>query len=76
MRMFNKDADQAEAVMASFAVATTKSALDFHKLEASLSTVGPVANAFGFSLEETTALLGQLSNAGFDASSAATATTQ
>lgn len=74
MRMFNKDADQAEAMMASFAVATTKSALDFHKLEASLSTVGPVANAFGFSLEETTALLGQLSNAGFDASSAATAT--
>ena len=74
MRMFNKDADQAEAVMASFAVATTKSALDFHKLEASLSTVGPVAIAFGFSLEETTALLGQLSNAGFDASSAATAT--
>lgn len=74
MRMFNKDADQAEAVMASFAVATTKSALDFNKLEASLSTVGPVANAFGFSLEETTALLGQLSNAGFDASSAATAT--
>lgn len=74
MRMFNKDADQAEAVMASFAVATTKSALDFHKLEASLSTVGPVANAFGFSLEETTALLGQLSNAGFDARSAATAT--
>ena len=74
MRMFNKDADQAEEVMASFAVATTKSALDFHKLEASLATVGPVANAFGFSLEETTALLGQLSNAGFDASSAATAT--
>lgn len=74
MRMFNKDADQAEAVMASFAVATTKSALDFHKLDASLSTVGPVANAFGFSLEATTALLGQLSNAGFDASSAATAT--
>ena len=74
MHMFNKDADQAEAVMASFAVATTKSALDFHKLEASLSTVGPVANAFGFSLEETTALLGELSTAGFDASSAATAT--
>lgn len=74
MRMFNKDADQAEAVLASFAVATNKSALDFHKLEASLSTVGPVANSFGFSLEETTALLGQLSNAGFDASSAATAT--
>jgi phage tail tape measure protein, TP901 family, core region len=74
MRMFNKDADEAESVMASFAVATTKSALDFSKLQSSLSTVGPVAHAFGFSLEETTALLGQLSNAGFDASSAATAT--
>lgn len=74
MRMFNKDADEAESVMASFAVSTTKSALDFNKLQASLSTVGPVANSFGFSIEETTALLGQLSNAGFDASSAATAT--
>lgn len=74
MRMFNKDAGEADEVLASFAVATTKSALDFNKLQASLSTVGPVANSFGFSLEETTALLGQLSNAGFDASSAATAT--
>lgn len=74
MRMFNKDASEAESVMATFAVATSKSALDFNKLNASLSTVGPVANAFGFSVEETTALLGQLSNAGFDASSAATAT--
>lgn len=74
MRMFNKDADAAEAVLASFAVSTTKSALDFNKLEGSLATVGPVAYSFGFALEETTALLGQLSNAGFDASSAATAT--
>lgn len=71
MRMFNKDAGDAESVMATFAVATTKSALDFNKLQASLSTVGPVANSFGFSVEETTALLGQLANAGFDASSAA-----
>lgn len=74
MRIFNKDAGDAEKVMASFAVSTTKSALDFNKLQASISTVGPVANAFGFSLEETTALLGALSNAGFDANSAATAT--
>lgn len=74
MRMFNKDASAAESVLATFAVSTTKSALDFNKLQASLSTVGPVAYAFGFSIEETTALLGQLSNAGFDASSAATAT--
>lgn len=74
LRMFNKDAGDAEALMATFAVATTKSALDFHKLESSMAAVGPVANSFGFSVEETTALLGVLSNAGFDASVAATAT--
>ncbi|MDE6277251.1 MAG: phage tail tape measure protein, partial [Muribaculaceae bacterium] len=74
LRMFNKDAGDAEDVMATFAISTTKSALDFAKLESSLSTIGPVANAFGFSIQDTTALLGQLSNAGFDASSAATAT--
>lgn len=74
LRIFNKDASQTEDVLATFAVATTKTALDFSKLEASLATVGPVANSFGLSLEDTTALLGQLANAGFDASSAATAT--
>ena len=74
LRIFNKDASEAEDVLATFAIATTKTALDFPKLQASLSTVGPVAHAFGLSLEDTTALLGQLANAGFDASSAATAT--
>lgn len=74
LRIFHKDAKDTESVLATFAIATTKTALDFSKLEASLSTVGPVAHAFGLSLEDTTALLGQLANAGFDASSAATAT--
>lgn len=74
LRIFNKDASETENVLATFAVATTKTALDFSKLEASLSTVGPVANSFGLSIEDTTALLGMLANAGFDASSAATAT--
>ena len=54
--------------------ATTKSALNFSYLQNAMSTVSPVANAFGFKLEEVLALLGQLANAGFDASSAATAT--
>ena len=74
LRIFNKDASETEDVLATFAVATTKTALDFSKLEASLSTVGPVANSFGLSIEDTTALLGMLANAGFDASSAAPAT--
>lgn len=74
LRIFGKDAADTESVLATFAVATTKTALDFSKLETSMSIVGPVAKAFGLSLEDTTALLGQLANAGFDASSAATAT--
>lgn len=73
LRIFNKEADDTEEVLATLAIATTKTALDFSKLEASLSTVGPVAYAAGFSLEETTALLGTLANNGFDASTAATA---
>lgn len=74
LRIFGKDASQAEDVLASFAVATTKTALDFSQLQTALSIVGPVAQSFGLTLEDTTALLGQLANAGFDASSAATAT--
>jgi TP901 family phage tail tape measure protein len=74
MRSFGLEASEMERVVSTLGVATTKSALDFGKLQTGLSTVAPVANAFGFSIEDTTALLGQLANAGFDASSAATAT--
>ncbi len=74
LRAFGLDAREAERVTAVLGVSTTKTALDFEKLNSGLSTVAPVANAFGFTIEETTALLGQLSNAGFDASSSATAT--
>lgn len=73
LRMFNLDASEMERVVSVLGVATTKTALDFSKLETGLSTVGPVAQSFGFSIEDTTALLGQLSNSGFDASSSATA---
>ena len=74
LRIFELDANQAERALASTAVGCTKSALSFSYLQSAMSTVGPVANAFGFSLEETVSLLGALSNAGFEASSAATAT--
>jgi len=74
LRSFNLDASQTQKVNDVLAKATSASALDFDKLNASMSTIAPVAASFGFSLEGTTALLGELSNAGFDASSAATAT--
>lgn len=74
LRAFGLDASEMERVVSTLGVATTKSALSFSSYETSLSTIAPVASAFGFSIEDTTALMGQLANAGFDASSSATAT--
>lgn len=74
LRMFEKDASSTQDFVDKMTASTTKSALSFSYLQNALSTVAPVANAFGFQLEEVLALLGQLANAGFDASSAATAT--
>lgn len=74
LRAFNMTSAETEDVLATFAVATNKSALSFDRIQTSIGTVFPVANAFGISLKDTTALLGGLANAGFDASSAATAT--
>jgi len=74
LRAFGLDASEMDRVVSTLGVATTKTALDVSQLETGLSSVAPVAAAFGFSIEDTTALLGQLSNAGFDASSAATST--
>lgn len=74
MRIFNISADKTDDMLATLAISTTKSALDFSYLQSAMSTVGPVAKSFGFSIQETVALLGALANAGFDASTAATAT--
>ena len=74
LRAFGLDASEMERVVSTMAVATTKSALNFNYLQTALSTVAPVAKSLGFSIEETTALLGTLANSGFDASTAATAT--
>jgi len=74
LRAFGLDASEMGRVASVLAVSTTKSALSFEKLNNGMSTVAPVAKAFGFSVEDTVAMLGKLSDAGFDASSAATAT--
>ena len=73
LRAFGLRAEDTQGLLDMMAASTTKSALDFSKLQASISTVGPVAKAFGLSASETVAFLGALSNAGFDASTAATA---
>lgn len=74
LRMFNADTRETERYVSSMAVATAKSALSFSYLATALPIVGPVAQAFNFTIEDTLALLGKLSDAGFDASMAATAT--
>lgn len=74
LRMFNADTRETERYVSAMAVATAKSALSFSYLATALPIVGPVAKAFNFSIEDTLALLGKLSDAGFNASMSATAT--
>lgn len=72
LRAFNKDSSEMEETLATLAVATTKSALDFRKLEVELPVVATTASALGVSLEKTVATLGVLADSGLDASTAAT----
>lgn len=74
LRSFNLQSDQTEDVLGTMAVACNKSSLSFTYLQNNFSTIAPVAKTYGLSLKDTIALLGTLANAGFDASSAATAT--
>jgi len=74
LRGFQMDATEMDRVVSVLGVSTTKSALDFSKLETQIPIVSSVAKAYNFTIEDTVALLGLLANAGFDASSAGTAT--
>lgn len=73
LRMFGLDASESQRVADVLSKGCSASALSFEYLDSAMSTIAPVANAFGLSLEDVTGLLGVLANAGFDASSAATA---
>ncbi len=74
MRIFNLEAEETERAVAAMTMGCNASALSFEYLNTAMAIAGPVANSFGFTIEDTTALLGALSNSGFDASMAATAT--
>ena len=74
LRMFDADTKETDRYVSAMAISTTKSALSFSYLATALPIVGPVAKAFNFTIEDTLALVGKLADAGFDASSAATAT--
>jgi TP901 family phage tail tape measure protein len=74
LRMFELDAKDTADTLGVLVQGANNSALSFSYYQTAMATVGPVAKTFGFSLRDTVALLGTLANAGFDASSAATAT--
>lgn len=74
LRGFGMNATEMERVASVLSVSTTKSALSFEKLATAVPIVAPVAKQFGFTIEDTVTLLAKLSDAGMDASSAATAT--
>ena len=68
LNSFGKNANETRSVVNSLAVATTKSALDFTKLNEALPKVGAAAELSGVSLERTTALLGVLADSNIKAS--------
>ncbi len=74
VRIFGLSALETEDAVATLAVATTKSGLTFEHYDTILSTVGPVAKAYGFTLADVVALTGELASKGFEANKAATAT--
>lgn len=74
LRMFGLDAKDTADTLGVLVQGANNSALSFSYYQTAMATVGPVAKTFGFSLRDTVALLDTLANAGFDASSAATAT--
>ena len=73
LRAFGLQSTDTKYLLDVLSASTTNSALNFSKLQTSISTVAPIAKSFGLDVKETTAFLGVLANNGFDASSAATA---
>ena len=70
---FRLEAKDTQRIVDVMAKSFTSSALDLNKFEVAMSAVAPVAATVGMSLEETTASLGVLVDAGFDASTSGTA---
>lgn len=70
---FGLEAEETQRVVDVMAKSFTSSALDLSKFETAMAAVAPVAATVGMSIEETTASLGVLVDAGFDASTAGTA---
>lgn len=72
LRQFGLDSEDTAKVTDVMAKSFGASALDLTKFSEGMKNVAPVANEFGFSLEETSSLLGVLANNGIAGSDAGT----
>lgn len=72
LRAFGLDASETGHVTDVMAAAFSSSALDINSFQDSMKYVAPVAKAAGVTLEEATAMLGQLANNGIKGSQAGT----
>ena len=72
VRGFGLDAEETGRVVDVMAVAFSGSALDIEKWSTGMTKVAPIAKAAGFSIEDTAAIFGVLSDAGIEASIAGT----
>ena len=72
LNQFGLDADRSGRVADVMAAAFSSSALDLEKFGSAMANAGPVAAQFGFSLQETTQLLGVLANNGIEGADAGT----
>lgn len=69
---FGLEADETARVTDVMALSFSSSALDMSKFTESMKTVAPIASASGIAIEDTTAILGVLSNVGIAGSVAGT----
>jgi hypothetical protein len=72
LNAFGLEATETQRVVDVMAKSFTSSSLDINKFQNSINKVAPVAKAVGVGLEDTTASLGILSDAGFRAETAGT----
>ena len=72
LRGFGLQATEMDRVASVLSVGTTKSALSFEKLATALPIVQTAAAKTGFTIEDTVAMLGKLTDNGINAASAAT----
>ena len=72
LRGFGLEADEMTRVTDTMAMAFSSSALDLTKFDTAMAIVSASAKLTGVSVEETSAMLGTLTNRGIDASSAGT----